>query len=48
MRIQIGDNGDDWKTISISHWRLYLKDAFATHVLVSQFGIYEILMGYTR
>ena len=46
--IQIGEDGGDWKTISIIQWRLYLKDAFAMHVLASPFGIYEILMGDTR
>ena len=46
--IQIGDNGDEWKTISITHWWMYLKDSFATHVLVRSFGIYDISMGYTR
>ena len=46
--IQIGGNGEDWKTISASHWRLHLHDAFVAHVPVSPFEIYEILMGYTR
>ena len=46
--IQIWDNGDDWAKISISQWWLYLEGAFAKHVLVSPYEIYEILMGYIR
>ena len=45
--IQIGDNGDGWEAVSVSQWRLYMKDACAKHALVRPCGIYEILMGYT-
>ena len=46
--IPIEENGEEWETIPISQWRLYLKDAFVKHVLASPYEIYEILMGHNR
>ena len=41
-------NGEDWMAISIIQSMLYIKDAFANHVLVGPFEIYEILMRHNR
>ena len=46
--IKIGENGEDWETISVILWRMGLKDAFSHHVLVSTYGISEISMGHIR
>ena len=44
----MGDNGEDWKTISLAQWWVYLKGAFFQQVLVSPFEIWEILMARNR
>ena len=46
--IQIGENGEDWKTISISQWRLCIEDSFSKNVLVNSYELYEILTGHSR
>ena len=40
----MGNNGADWKSIAVSHRWVNLKDAALRHVLVSPYGIFEILM----
>ena len=38
--IQIGDNGEDWETISVTQRWVSLKDAFMKRALVAPFGIF--------
>ena len=46
--IQIGENGADWGAISVSLWRMRLKEAFSKHVLVTTYEIFEISRGGTE
>ena len=46
--IQIGENGEDWKTISVILWWMRLEDACLKHVLVRPYEIFEISMGHNR
>ena len=46
--IQIGENGEDWETISVILRCVSLEDAFLKNVLVSPYEILEILMGHNR
>ena len=46
--IQIGENGEGWKTISVTQRWLIVKDAFLKHVLVSPFVIFEISTMHNR
>ena len=41
----MGNGGEDWKTIAVSQWWLNLEDSARRQVLVSQYGIFEILTG---
>ena len=41
----LGNNGEGWKSVAVSQWWLNLKGAATKHVLVSPYGISEILMG---
>ena len=43
--VVMGYNGEDWKSIAVSQRWLNLKDSVMRHVLVSPYGIFEILMG---
>ena len=40
----MGNDGEDWKSIEASQWRLNLKGTVLRHVLLSPYEVYEISM----
>ena len=40
LRIQMGDKGEEWGTISIAEWWVAIKDQFILNVLVSPIAIW--------
>ena len=40
----LGDRGEDWKSIAISKWWICVKDGVMNHVLLGPYEIYEIRM----
>ena len=47
MGISLGRKGD-WKTASIAQWRMATKEKFITHLLVSPFEVWGILMAWRK
>ena len=48
VRGGMGGKGEDWKSIAVSQIRPYAKEGVANHVLLSPYGICEILMEVNR
>ena len=46
--IKMGENGEEWETISVSLWRMGLWGAFSKHVLASTYEIFAVLMDHNR
>ena len=37
LEITLGETGEDWKTVSIVHWWVVIKEEFIAHVMVGPF-----------
>ena len=46
--VVVGNDGEGWKSIAVSTWRMSLGDAVMRRFLVSPYGIFEILMERSR
>ena len=45
LEMPLGEKGEDWEAISISHWWVMMEENFLLHALVIPIGVWEILMG---
>ena len=48
LEMPLGENGEDWKTISITQWWVGMKEYFSLHVFVSPIEIWEMLMEWNK